>query len=93
MDHRPEGRRCCCPVACPSEEEGGGAGALHQPPAGGPRLVAEATDAGDPELAVAALLHDAIEDQQVPREAIADAFGEGVAALVEECTDDMSLAS
>ena len=30
-------------------------------------LVAEATDGKDPELVIAALLHDAIEDQEVPR--------------------------
>ena len=29
-------------------------------------LVAEATDGKDPELVIAALLHDAIEDQEVP---------------------------
>jgi (p)ppGpp synthase/HD superfamily hydrolase len=37
------------------------------------------------------LLHDAIEDQEVPRGVIAQAFGEGVAKLVEEVTDDKSL--
>ena len=31
-------------------------------------LVAEATDGTDPELVIAALLHDAIEDQEVPPE-------------------------
>ena len=54
-------------------------------------LVAEATSGEDPELVVAALLHDAIEDQEVPRAVIANAFGAGVAALVEEVTDDKSL--
>jgi guanosine-3',5'-bis(diphosphate) 3'-pyrophosphohydrolase len=54
-------------------------------------LVADATDGKDPELVVAALLHDAIEDQEVPRDMIAEAFGEDVAALVEEVTDDKSL--
>jgi guanosine-3',5'-bis(diphosphate) 3'-pyrophosphohydrolase len=34
-------------------------------------LVAEATDGKDPDLVIA-LLHDAIEDQEVPRETIAD---------------------
>jgi (p)ppGpp synthase/HD superfamily hydrolase len=54
-------------------------------------LVAVATEGKDPELVVAALLHDLIEDQEVPRAVIAGKFGEGVAALVEEVTDDKSL--
>jgi (p)ppGpp synthase/HD superfamily hydrolase len=54
-------------------------------------LVADATDGKDPDLVIAALLHDAIEDQEVPRKIIAEAFGEDVAALVEEVTDDKSL--
>jgi (p)ppGpp synthase/HD superfamily hydrolase len=54
-------------------------------------LVVEATEGDDPDLVVAALLHDAIEDQEVPRAIIADEFGEGVAKLVEEVTDDKSL--
>jgi (p)ppGpp synthase/HD superfamily hydrolase len=54
-------------------------------------LVAEATDGKDPDLVIAALLHDAIEDQEVPRDVIAQAFGEGVAQLVEEVTDDKNL--
>jgi (p)ppGpp synthase/HD superfamily hydrolase len=54
-------------------------------------LVAEATNGGDPELVIAALLHDAIEDQEVPCAVIAKAFGENVAKLVEEVTDDKTL--
>jgi guanosine-3',5'-bis(diphosphate) 3'-pyrophosphohydrolase len=54
-------------------------------------LVAEATDGGDTDLVVAAVLHDAIEDQKIHRELIAGAFGESVAKLVEEVTDDKSL--
>jgi len=54
-------------------------------------LVAEATDGKDPALVIAALLHDAIEDQEVPREMIAATFGADVASLVEEVTDDKSL--
>ena len=54
-------------------------------------LVAEATDGKDPDLVIAALLHDAIEDQEVPRGVIAQAFGEGVANLVEEVTDEKNL--
>jgi (p)ppGpp synthase/HD superfamily hydrolase len=47
-------------------------------------LVAEATHGRDPSLVVAALLHDAIEDQEVPREMIITPFGDDVARLVEE---------
>jgi GTP diphosphokinase / guanosine-3',5'-bis(diphosphate) 3'-diphosphatase len=55
------------------------------------KLVADATDGEDPNLVIAALLHDAIEDCEVPRELIAETFGEDVASLVEEVTDDKSL--
>lgn len=54
-------------------------------------LVAKATSGNDPDLVIAALLHDAIEDQEVPRGVIANTFGEDVATLVEEVTDDKSL--
>ena len=54
-------------------------------------LVAEATGGSDTNLLIAALLHDAIEDCEVPRELIAEAFGEDVASLVTEVTDDKSL--
>jgi (p)ppGpp synthase/HD superfamily hydrolase len=54
-------------------------------------LVAEATEGKDPELVIAALLHDAIEDCEVPRELIAKSFGADVADLVAEVTDDKSL--
>jgi (p)ppGpp synthase/HD superfamily hydrolase len=54
-------------------------------------LAAQATGGGDPDLLIAALLHDAVEDQGVTRERIAQLFGEGVAALVMEVTDDKSL--
>jgi (p)ppGpp synthase/HD superfamily hydrolase len=53
-------------------------------------LVAEA-DPGNTELAIAALLHDSIEDQKKMREEIAGLFGERVAALVIEVTDDKLL--
>ena len=53
--------------------------------------MADATEGRDPDLVIAALLHDAIEDQEVPRQMIAEGFGEDVARLVEEVTDDMSL--
>jgi len=54
-------------------------------------LVAEATGGEDVNLVVAALLHDAIEDQQIAPAVIAEAFGEDVAALVLEVTDDKAL--
>jgi guanosine-3',5'-bis(diphosphate) 3'-pyrophosphohydrolase len=55
------------------------------------KLVDQATDSMDPDLIIAALLHDAIEDQGVDRAAIAEQFGEDVATLVEEVSDDKSL--
>src|SRR5580704_2380649 len=54
-------------------------------------LVAEATAGKDPSLVVAALLHDAIEDCEVPKDLIADTFGSDVADLIAEVTDDKSL--
>jgi (p)ppGpp synthase/HD superfamily hydrolase len=54
-------------------------------------LVAEATEGKDPELVIAALLHDAVEDQEVPKWIIEQRWGKGVAALVVEVTDDKSL--
>jgi (p)ppGpp synthase/HD superfamily hydrolase len=54
-------------------------------------LVAEATDGKDPELVIAALLHDAIEDCEVLYEHIAEAFGKDVADLVAEVTDDKTI--
>ena len=53
-------------------------------------LVAEATEGRDPDLVIAALLHDAIEDQEVPSAMIADIWGREVARVVEEVTDDKS---
>jgi (p)ppGpp synthase/HD superfamily hydrolase len=54
-------------------------------------LVAEATGGEDPNLVVAAFLHDAIEDCEVPHKVIAEAFGNDVADLVAEVTDDKTL--
>lgn len=54
-------------------------------------LVADATDGGDPEAIVAALLHDAIEDAGVTAATLAERFGPRVAEIVLECSDDMSL--
>ena len=53
-------------------------------------LVAEFTD-GRPEVVIAALLHDAVEDQGVTNAEIADLFGPSAASLVAEVTDDKSL--
>ena len=44
-------------------------------------LVAEATGGTDTNLVIAALLHDAIEDCEVPRELITETFGEDVVQL------------
>jgi GTP diphosphokinase / guanosine-3',5'-bis(diphosphate) 3'-diphosphatase len=54
-------------------------------------LVAEATEGKDPDLVIAALLHDAIEDCEVPHKLIAETFGPDVADLVAEVTDDKTL--
>jgi GTP diphosphokinase / guanosine-3',5'-bis(diphosphate) 3'-diphosphatase len=54
-------------------------------------LVAEATGGTDTNLVIAALLHDAIEDSEVPRKMIAETFGNEVASIVAEVTDDKSL--
>jgi (p)ppGpp synthase/HD superfamily hydrolase len=54
-------------------------------------LVSEATGGNDPNLVVAALLHDAMEDQGIGRAAIAEKFGDDAASLVQEVTDDKSL--
>jgi len=48
-------------------------------------LVLEA--GGSPDEAIAALLHDAIEDAGVTREEICDRFGESVAEIVSGCSD------
>ena len=53
-------------------------------------LVAESTD-GRPDVVIAALLHDAVEDQDVTSAEIAYLFGPTVASLVAELTDDKSL--
>jgi (p)ppGpp synthase/HD superfamily hydrolase len=54
-------------------------------------LVAEATGGSEPNLVIAALLHDAVEDQGVTSERIANEFGQHVADTVFEVTDDKSL--
>ena len=54
-------------------------------------LVCGALNEPDANLVIAALLHDAIEDQGVTREELAQRFGAEVADLVAEVTDDKSL--
>jgi (p)ppGpp synthase/HD superfamily hydrolase len=54
-------------------------------------LVAQATGGTDTDAIIAALLHDTIEDQNVTAETIAGEFGQHVADIVMEVTDDKSL--
>jgi (p)ppGpp synthase/HD superfamily hydrolase len=54
-------------------------------------LLSIATDGTDAELVAAGWLHDTIEDTATTREELAQKFGERVAELVAEVTDDMSL--
>src|ERR1039457_1850639 len=55
------------------------------------RLVADALPESDPNLLMAALLHDSIEDVGVTRQELIDEFSADVADLVAEVTDDKSL--
>jgi guanosine-3',5'-bis(diphosphate) 3'-pyrophosphohydrolase len=54
-------------------------------------ILAEVTDGADAELVAAAWLHDTVEDTGVTLVELMAEFGERVAALVVEVTDDMSL--
>lgn len=54
-------------------------------------LVAAATGGEDIDLIIAAVLHDTIEDTATTREELAREFGERVAGMVAEVTDDKSL--
>jgi (p)ppGpp synthase/HD superfamily hydrolase len=54
-------------------------------------LLALVTDGEDAELVAAGWLHDTVEDTETTREELTQKFGERVAALVVEVTDDMSL--
>ena len=54
-------------------------------------FIAEATHGKDPDLVIAALLHDAIEDQEVPYELITRELGKRVADVVKQVTDDKTL--
>ncbi len=53
--------------------------------------VAEATGGADARLVAAALLHDTVEDTRATEEDIRVSFGDDVADLVMEVTDDQSL--
>jgi guanosine-3',5'-bis(diphosphate) 3'-pyrophosphohydrolase len=55
-------------------------------------LLASVTDGADAELVAAGWLHDTIEDTDTSRDELAERFGARVARLVEEVTDDMTLA-
>jgi len=57
------------------------------------RLLAEATGGSDPELVIAGLLHDILEDTGTSRAELEAEFGPTVATLVAEVTDDKSLPS
>jgi guanosine-3',5'-bis(diphosphate) 3'-pyrophosphohydrolase len=46
----------------------------------------------DPEIIAAALLHDTVEDTGATLEELRSTFGDRIAAIVEEVTDDKSLA-
>jgi guanosine-3',5'-bis(diphosphate) 3'-pyrophosphohydrolase len=54
-------------------------------------LLSTASDATDAELVAAGWLHDTIEDTATTRGELAQKFGERVATLVVEVTDDMTL--
>jgi guanosine-3',5'-bis(diphosphate) 3'-pyrophosphohydrolase len=55
------------------------------------RLLAEVTKGGDAELIAAGWLHDTVEDTATSREELVLSFGDDVAALVMEVTDDKTL--
>jgi guanosine-3',5'-bis(diphosphate) 3'-pyrophosphohydrolase len=54
------------------------------------QLVANATTPAETEVVIAALLHDSIEDVGVTKQELVDTFGQAVADLVMEVTDDKS---
>ena len=55
------------------------------------RLLAVATKGADAELVAAGWLHDTVEDTATSREELISGFGDDVAGLVMEVTDDKSL--
>jgi hypothetical protein len=54
-------------------------------------LLVQATDGTDTDTLIAAILHDVVEDTSASYEDVAKNFGEGVAEIVRENSDDMSL--
>ena len=54
-------------------------------------LLANAGGVNDPEIIIAALLHDTVEDTDVTFDEIVERFGRDVAEYVRELTDDKSL--
>lgn len=55
------------------------------------RVLAEEGDVGDADVLAAAILHDTVEDTKTSPDELAQAFGERVARIVSEVTDDKSL--
>ena len=54
-------------------------------------LVSESTGGADPNLVLASVLHDTIEDTKATFEDLVSEFGQDVAQLVQEVTDDKKL--
>ncbi|MEL6254868.1 MAG: pyruvate kinase, partial [Bacteroidota bacterium] len=55
------------------------------------QILIEVADEKDRNILLAGLLHDILEDTDITREELIADFGEEVASIVEELTDDMSL--
>jgi GTP diphosphokinase / guanosine-3',5'-bis(diphosphate) 3'-diphosphatase len=55
------------------------------------RLLAVATNGTDPELVAAGWLHDTVEDTATSHDELVSTFGDDVASLVMEVTDDKTL--
>lgn len=55
------------------------------------QLLAEEAAVTDPEILAAALLHDTVEDTKTTLDELSGAFGNRIAAIVAEVTDDKSL--
>jgi uncharacterized protein (UPF0147 family) len=54
-------------------------------------LLVQATDGTDTDMLIAAILHDVVEDTSASYEDVAKKFGERVAGIVRENSDDMTL--
>jgi len=54
-------------------------------------MLAQHTNGADAELVIAGLLHDTIEDTNTTYDELVREFGQNVADIVRECTDDKSL--